>query len=145
MSIYSFLTSCILCGFDLNRLDRWIAVGSKNYANQCPAWVFQFASDRICGTQPFANRLPSLRCLRSKYEISCVSDIYTKTLNFSLFGVSSLHLSVNKNLRMQICSSQCGYVVMWLWLFIYKLRRSREVTTGSRRLVFLCSFSFPKN
>ena len=35
--IYSYLTSCTLCSFDLNRLDRWIALGSKNYANQCPA------------------------------------------------------------------------------------------------------------
>ena len=67
MSIYSFLTACILCSFDLNRLDRWIGVGSKNYANQCPAWVFQLASDRICGTQPYRCRLPSLRWLRSKY------------------------------------------------------------------------------
>ena len=35
--IYCYLTSCILYGFDLNRLDRWIFLGSKNYANQCPA------------------------------------------------------------------------------------------------------------
>ena len=35
--IYCYLTSCILCGFNLNRLDRWIFLGSKNYANQCPA------------------------------------------------------------------------------------------------------------
>ena len=35
--IYCYLTSCILCGFDLNRLDTWIFLGSKNYANQCPA------------------------------------------------------------------------------------------------------------
>ena len=35
--IYCYLTSCILCGFDLNRLDRWIFLGSKNYANQSPA------------------------------------------------------------------------------------------------------------
>ena len=60
--IYSCSTSCILCGFDLNRLDRWNAVGSKNY---------------YCGYS------------------------FTKT-------------------------------------------RSREVTTGSQRLVFRCSFSFPK-
>ena len=35
--IYCYLTSCILCGFDLNRLDKWIFLGFKNYANQCPA------------------------------------------------------------------------------------------------------------
>ena len=35
--IYCYLTSCILCGFDLNRLDKWIFLGCKNYANQCPA------------------------------------------------------------------------------------------------------------
>ena len=76
--IYSYLTSCILCGFDQE--TRQMNRCSKNYGKQCPVWVFQFASDRICGTQPYPCLLPSP---------SCVSEIYTKTLKFSKHRASN--------------------------------------------------------
>ena len=86
--IYSYLTSCILCSFELNRLDRWIAVGSKKLIIRWIHWP-------------------------------CI------------------YLSPKNLISMEICPCLCGYS--------FTKTCSREVMTGSCRLVFRCSFSFLKN
>ena len=79
----STINMCLLLLDKLYSLRLWSRdwyCRPKNYGKQCPAWVFQFASDRICSIQPYPYRLPSP---------SCFSEIYTKTLNFSKHRTSN--------------------------------------------------------
>ena len=57
--IYCYLTSCILCGFDLKRLDRWIFLSSKKLCKPMSCYPgyqgFSLACDgelRFVGLRP---------------------------------------------------------------------------------------------
>ena len=113
--IYCYLTSCILCGFDLNRLDKWIFLGCKNYANQCPAAL---------GTRVFFSRVQRGASFRRPQADTCraghlteignrawkasatQSNVLLKVLLRSNLGICFwLHISSSR-LTLRICGTQ---------------------------------------
>ena len=98
--IYCYLTSCILCGFDLNRLDRWIFLGSKNYANECLAAM---------GTRVFS-RVPRGASFRRPQADKCraghLTEIGNRPWKASATQGNALLKCSSSRLTLRICGTQ---------------------------------------
>ena len=99
--IYCYLTSCILCGFDLNRLDKWIFLGCKNYANQCPAAL---------GTRVFFSRVRRGASFRRPQADTCraghLTEIGNRAWEASATQGNVLLKCSSSRLTLRICGTQ---------------------------------------